>query len=201
MSTDALLLFGAATAVVFVVVVTLEGVRRPGYHALFHTGSELELGPGGWIQRANFLLVGAGFAAISIGVQRDLETAAGAALLTVAAASLVFAAIFAPDPVRGFPPGASSSTGRPTTLHAKLHDVSGPLLAIALFGACLVLAPQLAGPWRTYTLATAGVGLASTIWLIVAWRRNAAHTGLAQRTFIATYWLWITILSLHLVAH
>ena len=201
MRTDMLLLFGAATAVVFVIVVTVEGVRRPGYDALFHTGSELELGPGGWIQRANFLLVAAGFAAISIGVQRTLETTAGAALLTVAAAGLVLAAICAPDPVRGFPPGASSNTGRAVSLHAKLHDVSGPLLVFALFGACLVIAPQLAEPWTIYTLATAGVGLASTVWLIVAWRGNAPYTGLAQRIVLATYWLWITMLSLHLVAH
>ncbi|MGB7819625.1 MAG: DUF998 domain-containing protein [Ornithinibacter sp.] len=201
MRTDTLLLFGAATAVVFVIVVTVEGVRRPGYDALFHTGSELELGPGGWIQRANFLLVAAGFAAISIGVQRTLETTTGAALLTVAAAGLVLAAICAPDPVRGFPPGASSNTGRAVSLHAKLHDVSGPLLVFALFGACLVIAPRLAEPWTIYTLATAGVGLASTVWLIVAWRGNAPYTGLAQRIVLATYWLWITILSLHLVAH
>lgn len=200
MSTDVLLLVGAATAVAFIVVVTVEGVRRPGYDALFPTGSELEFGPGGWIQRANFLLVGSGFAAISIDVQPSLETTAGAALLAVAAGGLVFAAIFAPDPVRGFPPGVSSTTGRPVTDHAELPDVSGPLLVIALFGDCLVLAPQLAGPWTIYTLATAAAGLASSIWLIVAWRHNAAHTGLAQRIFIAIYWLWITILSLHLVA-
>ncbi|HET6704514.1 DUF998 domain-containing protein, partial [Amycolatopsis sp.] len=94
----ALLLFGAATAVIFAVVVTVEGARRPGYDATYHTGSELELGPGGWIQRANFVLLSAGFAAVAIGVQRTLETTTGAALFGVAAAALAVAAIFAPDP-------------------------------------------------------------------------------------------------------
>ncbi len=200
MSTDALLLFGAATAVVFVVVVTAEGARRPGYHAVYHTGSELELGPGGWIQRVNFLLVGVGFAAIAVGVQRALETTASAVLIALAALALVVAAIFAPDPVRGFPADASTRTARPHTVHARIHDVCGPLLAVALLGACLSVAPRLTAPWTAYTLTTAVVGLVATVWLIAAWRRDARHTGLAQRAFLATYWLWITLLSLHLVA-
>jgi len=36
--------------------------------------------------------------------------------------------------------------------------------------------------------------------LIAAHRRDAAHTGLVQPAFIATYLLWITVLSLHVVA-
>lgn len=100
MSTDALLLLGAATAVIFVVVLTVEGARRPGYVATYHTGSELELGPGGWIQRTNFLLVGAGFAAIAVGIQRVLGTQTGSALVGIAALGLVLAGIFAPDPPR-----------------------------------------------------------------------------------------------------
>ena len=201
MSTDALLVFGAATAVAFAVVVTVEGARRPGYHAAYHTGSELELGPGGWIQRVNFLLVGTGFAAVALGVQRALGATTGAVLVAVASLGLVGAAVFAPDPVRGFPPGASSRSGRPVTLHAKLHDVSGPLLAFALLGACLAVAPRLSGPWAIYTLATAVVGLVTTVWLIASYYRDAGHTGLVQRALLATYLLWITILSLHLVAH
>ena len=162
MSTAALLLYGAAAVVLFVVVMTIEGARRPGYDATYHTGSELELGPGGWIQRANFLLVGSGFAAVAVGVQRTLQTTAGAVLLGVAALGLVMAAIFTPDPVRGYPPGASSRTARPETVHAQLHEVSGPLMTLALFGACVAVARRLDGPWAIYTLATAVVGLVST---------------------------------------
>ena len=199
MSTTALLLYGAAVVVLFVVVMTLEGARRPGYDAAYHTGSELELGPGGWIQRANFLLGASGFAAVAVGVQRTLQTTAGAVLLGVAALGLLMAAIFAPDPVRGYPPGASSRTARPETLHAQLHEVSGPSLTLALFGACVAVARRLDGGWAIYTLATAVVGLVATGWLITAYRRDAAYTGLVQRALIATYWLWITVLSLHLV--
>jgi hypothetical protein len=108
------------------------------------------------------------------------------------------AAIFAPDPVRGYPPGGSSRTARPETLHGTLHEVSGPLMTLALFGACLAVARRLDGPWATYTLATA-LGLVTTAGLIAAYRRDAAVTGLVQRALIATYWLGIAVLSLHLV--
>lgn len=200
MSTDALLLFGAAATIGFIVVVTVEGARRPGYHAAYHTGSELELGPGGWIQRLNFLVTAAGFAAVAVGIRRVLETTPGAVLVAAAAAALVIAAIFAPDPVRGFPPGASSHTARPETLHAKIHDASGPLLALAMLGACLVVAPRLDGVWAAYTVGTAVVGLLTTVWLVTAYQRDAAHTGLVQRAFLVTYWLWLTLLSLHLAS-
>lgn len=143
--------------------------------------------------------MGSGFAAVAVGVQRTLQTTAGAVLLGVAALGLVMAAIFAPDPVRGYPPGASSRTARPETLHAQFHEVSGPLMTLALFGACVAVARRLGGGWATYTLATAVVGLVTTGWLITAYRRDAAYTGLVQRALIATYWLWITVLSLHLV--
>ncbi len=109
------------------------------------------------------------------------------------------AAMFPPDPVRGYPPGGSSRTARPETLHAKLHEVSGPLMTLALFGACIAVARRLEGLWVIYTLATALVGSVTTVWLIASYRRDAANTGLVQRALIATYWLWITMLSVHLV--
>lgn len=60
------------------------------------------------------------------------------------------------------------------------------------------MAPGLSRPWAIYSVATAVVGLATTVLLIVAYRRDAARTGLVQRAFLATYLLWIAALSLHL---
>jgi Protein of unknown function (DUF998) len=198
MSTQSLLIFGAATAVIFPTVIVVEGVRRPGYRAAYHTGSELALGRGGWIQRVNFLLVATGFGSVAIGVHRTVHTGSASALLGIAAFGLVLAALFAPDAVRGFPADASSCTLRPESVHAKLHEVSGPVTALALLGACLTLAPHLEGPWAVYTWATAVTGCVTTAWLIAAYRRDAPFTGAVQRALIGTYWLWIALLSLHL---
>jgi len=196
--TGALLLFGTATVVVFAAVVQVEGARRPGYDARYHTGSELELGRGGWIMRINFFLVGAGILAFAAGVRQALDTDGAAALLGVAGVALVLAGAFAPDPVRGFPPGSSDRTARPVTTAAKLHDLTGPVLTLSLFAACLTMAARLAGPWAAYTLATAVAGLMMTGWLISAYRRDAANTGLAQRILLATYGLWVVVFGVSL---
>jgi hypothetical protein len=58
MTTKLYLLLGVGAAVVFVAVVLIEGALRSGYNPVYHTGSELELGERGWIQRANFFVVG-----------------------------------------------------------------------------------------------------------------------------------------------
>jgi hypothetical protein len=196
--TDALLLFGAATVVVFATVVQVEGARRPGYDARYHTGSELELGPGGWLMRINFFLVGGGILAFAAGVRQALDSDGAAALLGVTGVALVLAGAFAPDPVRGFPPGSSDRTARPVTTAARLHDLTGPVMALSLAAACLTVAARLAGPWAAYTLATAVVGLVMTGWLISAYRSDAANTGTVQRILLATYGLWVVVFGVSL---
>ena len=68
-----LLLAGVAAAIVFAAVLLVEGARRPGYDPIYHTGSELDLGEWGWVQRANFLLMGLGVFAYAVGVNRAIE--------------------------------------------------------------------------------------------------------------------------------
>jgi hypothetical protein len=82
-STDVLLLAGVAAAIVFAAVLLIEGARRPGYDPIYHTGSELELGEWGWVQRANFLLMGLGVFAYAVGVNQTLNTDLGAVLLAI----------------------------------------------------------------------------------------------------------------------
>lgn len=66
--TESLLLGGVAAAVVFFAVLLIEGTLRRGYDPIYHTGSELELGERGWVQRANFFLIGGGAFAFAVGV-------------------------------------------------------------------------------------------------------------------------------------
>jgi hypothetical protein len=69
---------------------------------------------------------------------------------------------------------------KPTWRHQVHHVVGGPIAFSALLGACLTLAGQLQGAWRWYTVLTAVVGLAMTMWTAIAYQRDAAHTGLVQ---------------------
>ncbi len=195
-----LLLVGMAAAVVFVAVVLIEGARRPGYDPIYHTGSELELGEGGWIQRANFFFMGVGMFAFAIGVQRTLDSVAGAVLLGIFGVGLLVAGVFAPDPIRGFPPGARSEPSAEQTWQAKVHAVlGGPVAFLAIFGACLALAGRLQGAWRVYTLFTAAAGVSLTVWTAVAFLKDAANLGLVQRGLLAVYFSWIVALGIRLV--
>jgi hypothetical protein len=198
--TDALLLSGLAAAVLFVVVLLVEGALRPGYDPIYHTGSELELGARGWIQRTNFIVMGAGMFAFAAGVQRSLDSRSGPLLLAVFGFGLIIAGVFPPDPVRGYPPGSPIDREADLTRGAKIHDVSGPVMFLAFLGAGVALAVQLRGGWRLYTMLTAGIGFVLTVWTAVAYQKDAAHTGLVQRGLIIVYWSWIAALAIHLVA-
>ena len=188
-----------AAAVVFVAVVLIEGALRPGYDPTYHTGSELSLGDRGWIQIANFLLTGTGMFAFAVGVNRTLNTAVGAVLLATFGLGAIASGVFVTDPIRGYPPGAPTGTRAEVTWHHKLHDAVAPPMFLAIFGACLTLAGRLEGPWRLYTVLTAIVGLALTIGTALAFKRDAAYTGLVQRALLLVYWSWIVLLGIHLL--
>jgi Protein of unknown function (DUF998) len=200
-TTDLLLLFGVAAAVVFVAVVLIDGALRPGYDPTYHTVSELELGNRGWVQRANFLLMGAGGLAFGVGTYRALATTVGAVLLGIFGLGLLVAGILPPDAVRGYPPGVPSEPSTKPTPGALVHAViGGPVAFLAIFGACLNIAAHLQGAWRLYTLLTAVAGLTMNVWTALAIRRDEANTGLVQRGLILIYWTWIVVLGIHLIA-
>ena len=145
--------------------------------------------------------MGAGSLAFAVGVYWTLDTIVGA----VAFRDLRTR----PNRCRGFRTGRCSglSTRAPSepsikpTWRALVHAViGGPVAFLAIFGACLTIAPHLQGAWRLYTLLTAVAGLALTIWTALAFRRDAAKTGLVQRGLIAIYWTWIVVLGIHLTS-
>ena len=200
MTTDALLFSAMAASVAFVAILLIEGALRPGYDPVYHTGSELELGERGWVQRANFGLMGGGAFAFAVGIYETLDTVLGAVLVTTFGAGLLVAGVFVPDAIRGYPPGARSEPSAKQTRQAQIHAVvGGPVAFLALFGACLSVAGRLQGLWQAYTVLTAVAGLALTSWTAVAFQRDAARTGLIQRGLIIVYWSWIALLAIHLV--
>lgn len=192
--TDILLIIGVTTAVAFLVVLFIEGALRSHYNPWYHTGSELTLGKRGWVQVANFVLMGAGMLAFALGVERALDNAIGAVLLAVFGLGLIVAGVFRPDPLRGYPPNNEGDV----TWRGQMHNASGPLMFLALFGACLALTGSFEGLWQTYTVITAVVGLALTSWTAFSFQKDAAHTGLVQRALILVYWAWIILTGIHL---
>jgi hypothetical protein len=197
--TQVLLASGALSAIVFAVALLIEGARRPGYVSAYHTGSALSLGDHGWIQRANFLQLGLGSIAFAVGVRRELGDRLGSILLGIFGLGMMVSGTFVMDRMRGYPPGTPSGTPSEFSRRHQIHDMSGPIAFLALFGACLAIARRLSGIWRIHTLCTAVVGFSFTIGTAVAWQRDALKTGLIQRGLLFVYLGWITSLGTHLI--
>jgi hypothetical protein len=106
--TRALLLCGAVGDPLFVVVFLILGVTRPGYDPLRHPVSSFAIGERGWLQAANFLLVGASLVACATGLWRALPVGPGRLwgplLIGLAGVGRVGAGVCITDPVFGYPP-------------------------------------------------------------------------------------------------
>lgn len=108
---------GVAAGPTFLACATITGLRRPDYSALRHPISCLELGQGGWVQRANFWFAGTLYLGAATVLPRGSIRQVGHA---TTGAGLLLAGAFVADPVSGYPPGADAT---PTPV-GMLHDAS-----------------------------------------------------------------------------
>jgi hypothetical membrane protein len=99
-----LLALGAAGPVLFLVFSTLLGMLDPDFDVMTEPVSALAWGPLGWVQTANFYMLGAATIAFAVGMYRDLDgrgRMGAAILLSVSGLALILAGVF-----KGTPPGA-----------------------------------------------------------------------------------------------
>ena len=119
-ATRLLLACGAIGSLLNIVVLLILGAIRPGYNALLIPDSSLELGEGGWIQITNYIICRALLLGFAIGLRLRLCTGRGSTwgpiLLGLFGLSFIGIGISVPDPVLGYPPGASSTATVPGTL-------------------------------------------------------------------------------------
>lgn len=203
--TRRLLRCGVAAGPVFVAVFLLEGAVRDGYRPLRHPVSSLALGPRGWIQAGNFAVAGTLFMAGAAGLARDGDRAASGraapALIGAAGAGLIGSAVFATDPVSGYPPGTPDVPARPSRTGTAHNLVAVPVF----FG---LPAAALAGGWRSWRagqhrfgLYSAGTAVITLTAMALAnagfgqWSRLVNLGGLFQRASIITSFAWLTAVS------
>jgi Protein of unknown function (DUF998) len=211
-STRLLLACGVIGPPLFVIVLLIEGATRPGYSAWRNYGSSLGLGPGGWMQVANFIVCGALCVGFAVGLRRVLRTGKGSTwgpiLLGVFGLSLIVAGIFVTDPSLGYPPGTHGSG--PQTLHGTIHGVAGLVCFASVAAACFVLARRFVGDprwkgWTAYSIISgalvAGSFVAATTASVLDEQGTlpGAPTGLLQRIGIVVGWSWIALLAARLL--
>jgi hypothetical membrane protein len=180
-TTWALVACGTLGGLLFTAGYLIEGATRPGYDPWGQAISALSLGPGGWMQRVNFIVFGLLMIAAAAGWRKLLLPGAGARafplLRAAAGLGLVADGIFSQDPVPGYPPGAVTAAA---TLPGEIHSLFAFVTITALAGSCLVLARRLAREphWRGWAAAAVATGVLTLVFIAV-FGALGAHGGMA----------------------
>lgn len=183
----------------FVLVFTLEGWLRPGYDACSMFVSELSLGPRGWVQISNFVLVGLLFLIFARGVAREFRSGAisqaGPLLLTLLGCCFFASGPFVMDPV--------STPRQAWSGHGTMHQLLGALAFSLMPVSCLVFWRRFRAdlswqPLRPWTLAAGVAIVASIILMKIGFGDPAAPpgqlrpwVGLLQRSALFCYLAWV----------
>lgn len=196
---------GMIGAALFVGAFTLAGWLRPGYDPLREYVSELSIGPRGWLQIANFVVVGALLLVFARGVAIEFPygpaSKAGPLLLAIIAGSLLLSGPFVMDPGMA-PPGG-------VTLHGTLHGIFGALVFSLMPINCLVFLRRFREdrqwrPFQAWTLAAGMISATAVTLLTIATKvPAAAHAfiawrGLIQRAALIPYMCWLFVFALRL---
>lgn len=192
-------LIGATGALLFVLVLTVDGWSRPGYSPVRHTVSALALGSRGWVQTVNFLISG-----IAMLIGGVVIAAAGphrlvGAVLAAFGLAVVASGAFRMDPMRGFPPGTPQVDPAEFTTAHRWHDHAGAAVFVLLPVAAAVATFTMPGLVWTAVSAITAVALAYASYAFGrAWEDDAPATGLIQRFYIVPGWLWVAATFIHI---
>ena len=203
--TERLLLSGGTIgALVFIVVLLVEGATRPGYDAWHHPISTLSLGKDGWMQIANFLVCGVLLVGFAVGVRLAFRPGPGGVwgpiLLGISGLSLVLAGIFSVDPSLGYPPGAAPTS----TVHGGIHLLVSNVGVISMLAAYVVLARRFWGDsgWRAWAVFCIAAGMLTVTFAIATSMATStaadAPFGLFQRLSTVSSWGALSVLALRL---
>jgi hypothetical membrane protein len=176
-----LLRCGAAGAASFVLIFLVNDAVKPGYEPIPDHVSEAAIGPGGWVQIANFLIAGTLIAASSVAVSRAVNTWTGR-LVLLFGVSLALAGVFVSDPVP-----SNISTWQGTT-----HDIVSVVAFASLTAACFTARRwRPTTRWRWYCVLS---GLAVPALLVISGGVSGT-AGVWQRLTIIVGWTWLAVLA------
>jgi hypothetical protein len=198
--TKSLLGYGVIAGPIYVVVALAQALTRDGFDLSRHAWSLLANGDLGWIQIANFVVIGLMTVAAAVGLRRASAPGRGSTwgpvLIAAYGVSLVGAGVFRADPAQGFPVGTPQTST--ISWHGMLHFMVGGVGFLCLIVACFVLANRFVrdGQRRLawFSRITAVVFLAG-----FAGIASGSHgpTTLAFVVAVLTVWAWLTTVSVH----
>ena len=182
---------GIVAGPLFVAVSLAQIPFRDGFDMTRHAFSFLLLGPGGWLQIINFVLVGLLFIVTGAGLRRRLTGRTGPAaqaLATALGTGLIIGGLFPPPPSFGYPVGAPAGAPAQLTTTAILHAV-GFITGVLSF---TILQFVLAGwLWRHRQRRWAAVAMVTGLALLTVPPTSGLPFG--------TVWLYLVVSAAYLV--
>lgn len=206
-STNMLLACGSAAGPIWVLVVIVQMIIRPGFDITRHAVSQLSLGDLGWIQIASFILSGVLVILGAVGMWRALHPGKagtwGPILIGLYGLGLVVAGIFPPDPMNGFPPGTPDTPGQ-LSGHGLLHFLSAAVGFLSLIvAACFVFSRRFASlkqmGWVAFSVVT-GAFFFITWAALGATGSRIPVINVLFAIAVVIGWAWITALAARLRA-
>ncbi|MFD6396557.1 DUF998 domain-containing protein [Nocardia sp. NPDC060249] len=203
-ATRSLLACGVIAPLINIVVMLVLGAIRPDYNAWVVPDSNLELGPGGWMQITNYLVTGTLLLAFAIGTKRLLRTGRGSiwgpVLLGIYGFTFFAIGPILPDPSLGYPAGAPETL----TVHGAVHSLLGLVQFSSLTVACFVLARRDEAPesrgWSRYSVVTGLVVATSyVVFAFIAQLVDGGPAGLVERVGIIAGGMWVVLLAIRLL--
>ena len=196
---------GMIAPLLFVGIFTLEGWLRPRYDSFSMYISALALGPRGWIQIVNFIVLVVLLLIFAWGVRAEFPTGkaarGGPLILAILAVLFIISGIFVMDPMET-PPDQLSVSG---TIHGLAGGIVFVLMPITIF--IFLRRFRVDTNWQTLRGWTLVLGIVAAtaviIFTIVSKSPNlfnafAEWIGLIQRTALVPFMIWLFIFALHL---
>lgn len=205
-----LLIAGSLAGPLFTIAWFVEGLTRAYYDPMRHPISALSLGEFGWTQVTNFTVTGILTLALAFGLWKSLPSRGGSiwALILISFVAMGFlgTALFATDPLNGYPPGTPDIL-LPPTIRGSLHV----FFASFIFGlpvACFVLARHFDSEhertWAVYSRVSAITFIILYLITIAGFLQVDGlvhYAGLLQRISLTIILAWMTLLPIYLLKH
>ena len=181
------LTYGVVGTILFPIIYLIEGATRPGYNAWQQAISTLSLGPGGWIQQANFIMCGFSIIWLAFVWRQILRGGVCATWYPIVrgieGVALILVGFFSTDAGYGYPPGTPAGPG-PATPGGTLHLVFTILVVNTMCIGLFIIAWRFwkTPGWRGWALFSVVCGLLPMIFMpffVIAQNTHSAFSGYA----------------------
>jgi hypothetical protein len=188
---------GIVIPVLSLLVSLIIGAVQPDYNPVKQTISQLVLYPYGWIQAADFLVLGIWLLLLAIRFYSNFKHK-----LTTKIATLTFAlfgiSFFL---ITIFP---TNLPGNEMTLRAMVHEKTAQLICALFPFACCMMIPEFKVNlyWKklaNYTLVTAVTGLILGILGAVITVTDAPLLGIIERLIFLNAAIWLAVIGIHMI--